>query len=399
MPEFHSHIIDLRSNGSTPTIGVGAYSEGISDDLNKAIWSAMGQDVAVTWTSVLADYARTFFPKVAASTMETLLRGLENNFRGPIEHNLSIQKILELALNILKMPDAIKNNWRLQMYVYRAVYDGFIQVRYMKESSWYRKALYTLAQAETEGASKSLESALELLARQYEDSSLEKHITDLANLMNLTVGAEVIQNQDTQLNLKSLHASITDKEFVAKVLNNISSLSSEEQQLRSIAEFLNSQRCPASCFCDNLGSTLPVDRPHLDLGQGVESDPSNYFTPLVTGTTAYHSVSKNWSRSTVIFYDNWLKLHYQNLSASVQYQFEAVVVPTSSNPAISLMADDLTLLSAFQATDPPSKVVVKIPRNCTSDAALTLACHLTDVGGGNNGRGCSLSVTRLSPIP
>ena len=43
-----SSIVRLRGNGSTPTVGVGAYSEGLGDDLNKAIWSAIAEDPSLT---------------------------------------------------------------------------------------------------------------------------------------------------------------------------------------------------------------------------------------------------------------------------------------------------------------------------------------------------------------
>ena len=38
LPSWCEHIIRLRGNGSTPTAGVGAYSEGLGDDLNK-VWN------------------------------------------------------------------------------------------------------------------------------------------------------------------------------------------------------------------------------------------------------------------------------------------------------------------------------------------------------------------------
>ena len=42
-------------NGA-PFLGVGAYSEGLNDDLNKAIWSAIAQHPASTVEDVVAQY-------------------------------------------------------------------------------------------------------------------------------------------------------------------------------------------------------------------------------------------------------------------------------------------------------------------------------------------------------
>lgn len=52
LPQWSSRILSLRGNGSTPTVGVGAYSEGLGDDLNKAIWSAKVSLFDITSTEI-----------------------------------------------------------------------------------------------------------------------------------------------------------------------------------------------------------------------------------------------------------------------------------------------------------------------------------------------------------
>ena len=39
LPTLSAQIIRLRSNGSSPTVGAGVYTEGLGDDLNKAVWA------------------------------------------------------------------------------------------------------------------------------------------------------------------------------------------------------------------------------------------------------------------------------------------------------------------------------------------------------------------------
>ena len=116
LPEWSAQILRLRANGSTPTIGVGAYSEGVfgcmhafyrqcmgmrvaaichcalvtrtagvvhffctglGDDLNKIIWSSMAADPALSFRDVTAQYARYFFGAAHEALWVEALIGLE----------------------------------------------------------------------------------------------------------------------------------------------------------------------------------------------------------------------------------------------------------------------------------------------------------------------------------
>jgi hypothetical protein len=54
-------IIRLRNNGSTPTVGYSAYSEGLNDDFNKNLWSALTMEPKSSAENLTRQYARTFF--------------------------------------------------------------------------------------------------------------------------------------------------------------------------------------------------------------------------------------------------------------------------------------------------------------------------------------------------
>lgn len=80
-------LFPARSNGSTPTVGVGAYSEGLNDDLNKAIWSGLALSPDLSVAELVAQYARYHFGAEAEAGMVAALFGLEQNWLGDIQTN------------------------------------------------------------------------------------------------------------------------------------------------------------------------------------------------------------------------------------------------------------------------------------------------------------------------
>jgi len=60
-PKRFEQIIRLRANGSYPTAGYIAYSEGLNDDFNKCLWSALTMEPSLTAEDLARQYARTFF--------------------------------------------------------------------------------------------------------------------------------------------------------------------------------------------------------------------------------------------------------------------------------------------------------------------------------------------------
>ena len=120
LPSWAAAIVRLRGNGSTPTVGVGAYSEGLGDDLNKAIWSAIAEDPTLTADEVTRQYARYFFGTAHEDTWHAALRGLESNWEGtPDNANAVIPATLALLEKATAGGNPAPKDWRAQMYLKR----------------------------------------------------------------------------------------------------------------------------------------------------------------------------------------------------------------------------------------------------------------------------------------
>eukprot|EP00911_Craspedida_sp_UC1_P002835 UC1_evm1s2078 len=213
MPQFSAHIVRLRSNGSTPTVGVGAYSEGVHDDLNKCIWSAMAQDNSLSVQDVVAQYARYHFGK-HAEQMKVALLSLEQNWvgaNGDLAANTGVLSTLSLLQQVEAAVSAreMEENWRLQTALYRGYYDAVVQARLRVDRSAAQAARAALADAPRAGSQKAIAAALNALKPNAtrDDPIVAAWVARalaLASALNSSVGAEVLQSQAVSLNVAGL---------------------------------------------------------------------------------------------------------------------------------------------------------------------------------------------------
>ncbi len=71
-----------------------SYSDGIHDDVNKTIWSALSWDPAQTVTDILIDYSRVYFdPRVSDQSADGIF-ALEKNWHGPLLTNGAVEGTL-----------------------------------------------------------------------------------------------------------------------------------------------------------------------------------------------------------------------------------------------------------------------------------------------------------------
>jgi hypothetical protein len=307
MPLFSERIVRLRGNGSTPSHGVGAYSEGVADDLNKAIWSGIAADPRQTAAGIVEKYAQYHFSAAAAPAMASALMGLEQNWVGDISTNQHIESTLLLlqAVERLTPPDEMLTNWRLQMYLYRGYYDAFVQARFRHEQQCEQAAVHALVAATaTADPAPGIKSALvhvccvnlvpgcptnhtgavpncELPPAQ---RAWRVRVVELHAMLNASVGTEVVQRQTKDLNLvANPHANIdnplNDAAHLALTLATILQLKSAAAQVSAIQGLLNRTDPGPGGFYEDFGGG-GSSASHLIAGPGPQEDPAYYFSPL-----------------------------------------------------------------------------------------------------------------------
>ncbi len=151
------------------TDGFVTYSDGINDDVNKAVWSMLGWDSRQDVRDMLIQYSRFHFGANVAEEMADGLLGLENNWCGSLAQNASVDGVLTLWQRLEKSHPKLLKNWRFQQHLMRAYYDAYTRHRLIYESQLEREAMQILEQASELGANTST-----LLAEKMLNQAVEK---------------------------------------------------------------------------------------------------------------------------------------------------------------------------------------------------------------------------------
>jgi len=129
-PNYRPHDIAAIHHETSPySIGSSTYSEGVHDDLNKAVWSSLDWNPRTNAEDVVADYCRWFFGEANARRMARAIYGLERNWEIPILGNKNVEETLELLEEVAETDPSVKSNWRYQMALLRAMVDRYLQIK------------------------------------------------------------------------------------------------------------------------------------------------------------------------------------------------------------------------------------------------------------------------------
>ncbi len=130
----------IHSETKGYTVGSVSYSEGVNDDINKAVWSALEFDSSTPLREILEDYSRLFFPGTDYEKAADGIFGLEKNWEGAPEENPSIENTLKLWEELGEENPSLHGNWRYIQCLFRAQCDAFIRRKVMHEKELIRKA-------------------------------------------------------------------------------------------------------------------------------------------------------------------------------------------------------------------------------------------------------------------
>ncbi len=212
-------------------VGSVSYSEGVSDDINKIVWSDMDFFPDVSLRETLCDYSRAFFPGIPAQIVADGILGLELNWEGDPVENPNIESTLELWLSLAgSYPDLLKN-WRFVQCLFRAKCDALIRRRRIFELS-------LIEQAKIELLNGSIDYALLILKTDYpndcrklrEDISL--HADELFSMIGLQLDVEhyCANSWERGATLETIDLPITDRAWLLNKLEYALSLEKTEQK-------------------------------------------------------------------------------------------------------------------------------------------------------------------------
>jgi hypothetical protein len=262
------------------TDGFLTYSDGIHDDVNKAIWSARGWDPQVDVRDVLKDYARVFFRPDLAEPVADGILALEKNWEGSLSENSAVEATLSHWQALEAKASQLKDNWRWQLCLLRSNYDAYVRQRLLHETQLEKEANASLARVRDIGADKAMNAARQILQRATTEPAapeLRRRIVELCDALFKSIGL--------QTSVKKYQASGAERgailDYVDYPLNNrwwledefvkVRAMGSEQAKFKRLEEIRTWEDPGPGGFYDNVGNV--AKSPHVVRGEGWATDP------------------------------------------------------------------------------------------------------------------------------
>lgn len=379
------------------------YSEGVNDDVNKIIWSALGWNPDAEVTEILRDYGRYFIGAGHADDFAQALLGLEKNWRGALISNQGVYTHHAIFQEIERnAPPRVKLNWRFQMALYRSYYDAYTRSRLIYESHLEDLALGTLRRARELGAGEAMKTARQILAR----ASSERVSQDWRQRI-FELAEALFQSIRMQLSVDKYHAIATIRganlDLVDSPLNNrfwledqfarIEKIEGEEARIREILSLTDWENPGPGGFYDDLGN--PENQSHVVASHNYAKDPNSFHSPFA-GLPGGYSLEMerivkwrtSWKTYMQTIYGLPLEMRYENLDPDARYQVKVTYI---EDEKIRLTAGNGLLVHDYllPAVN-PAPVVFDVPAEAVRNGSLSLRWNI-DPNGMGPGRGCSVA--------
>ncbi len=387
------------------TVGFITYSEGCNDDVNKAVWSALGVDPDADPTEVLRQYGRYFLGDRYAEPLAQTLLGLERNWSGPLLTNGSVETTLS-ALQALEREAAPADrlNWRFQQALYRGYYDAYVRDRLVQESALQEQAIEALRAAPRVGAEPAMRRASALLERALTEPaglSRRARVFELGEAlyqsvrMQLSVARHQAIAAERGANLDTIDTPLNDRLWINAYFDNeVRTLPDGPARLEALDRLVNRRAVRPGGFYDDPGD--PANSPHLVRSPSYSADPLFVEAPF-QGFALRPDLPVAWRQYAQTFYDAPLSFRYEGLDPTTRYRVRVVYSGDSPKSQMRLSADGREVHPLIDKPDPVAPVAFDVPPEATADGRVTLTWSGTP-GRGGNGRGCQVAEVWLEPI-
>lgn len=384
--------------------GFVSYSEGVNDDVNKCLWSRWGWNSSIAPQEILEDYAHFFIGPEWTRPFADAVTHLELNWRGPLLSNAHVEPTLSELQRIEQSPHAPRANWRLEMALYRAYYDAFLQRRLRIETGQQQQAIETLRKAPMLGAEESIRRAESALAQEATDTTAELHrrvfalAGDLFHHIGLQLSVKLYgaSNWERGANLDRIDLPLNDRVWLNQQFAQIRTLPAD-RQAAALLDLADRDRAPSGGFYDDLGN--PQREPHLVRGPGFAADPELYQSAI--DGVADQTPADGWTWADLTYaetlYETPLHLHYDQLDPAMIYRLRVVYAGEGYALPLSLVANGTMQIHApLLRKSNPQTMEFDLPREATSGGTLDLE-WARPAGLGGSGRGRQAAQVWLLP--
>jgi hypothetical protein len=380
--------------GRADTIGFITYSEGCHDDVNKAVWSALGWDDRADVKDVLRQYGRYFIGPALGDRFADGLFALEKNWQGALLENAVPEETLKhfQAMERDAGPRE-KLNWRFQQALYRAYYDAYVRARLKHETAALDAAVARLRKAKAAGTHQAIADAEAIFDR----AARERVAPDLRARLDVLAEA-LFQSIRAQLSVAKYHGMsgrgntldtadvpLTDAAWLRAEMAAAKKLPDEAARVARIEAVVNRTDPGPGGFYDDFGD--PKRQPHLVRGPGWEQDPGFDLSPQCAFSGRTRSSPRAWWHFAETHYEVPLRAKYDGLDPSAPYRVR-VVYGGQEGRKVRLTAGDGQKVHDW-LSKPFEPVEFDIPAAATAGGKLELI-WTPEPGAGGPGRGCQV---------
>lgn len=259
-PEFFARIV----HDTAPyTDGFISYSDGVHDDVNKVVWSALEWDPTADVSEIIVEYARLFFGPDAARDAASGILALERNWFGSLATNGGVDATFALWRNLDQRFASLRGNWRWQMCLLRAVYDLYVRRRLAYERGLEEAADAALLDAKTEGAERATARALAILKRAETEpvaQDLAAEIEQLCESLYHTIGLQTSVTKYHACGLERgcvldfLHYPLNNRWWLEDELAAAAKLPTEAERVARLEQLATWERPGPGSFYDDIGN-------------------------------------------------------------------------------------------------------------------------------------------------
>lgn len=399
-------------------IGFLTYSEGVNDDYNKFLWSALGWDSDASVLDITREFSRFFIGWKYTDDFAQGLLALEQNWVGPVLTNSGIDITFQQFRRMeSEASPQVKQNWRFQQALYRAYYDSYVRDRLLYETALEAQALDELRKARRIGSMLAIEQAhkrLDLALTSPVSGDKRQRIFELAEATFQSIHAQLSVEKYQALalgrgaNLDGVDVPLNNRTWLVRRFAEIVKIADERKRLAELDSIVNWTDPGPGGFYDSLGDLSR--RTHLVRDTTYESDPMFMRSPLlgfgikgmgsVTGQDqSFLENPRSWQAHTEALYDTPVRLYYPNLDPAAKYRVRVVYAGDTTRPRLRMVAgDNIEVHDWLSRPVPFHPLEFDIPSAATAKGELHLSIS-REPGLGGAGRGSQVAEIWLMKAP
>ena len=390
------------------TMGFLAYSEGVNDDVNKIVWSALAWDPEMPVKEILRDYSRCFLDDSVAVGFANGLQRLEANWQGPlIDHPGVAATLAHFQKLEQEAPPRVRRNWRFQQALYRAAYDACVQTRLRHETAITSAARDVLERGSrttprplASDVLRQATAALQGIGAQPVARELRRRIFESGDALYRTIRMQMsvkqyhAENEERGATRDTLDTPLTDAPWLLAEFQRIASLPGDPAQWQAIEQLLHRADAGPGGYYDDLGS--PAHQPHLVRGED-KGDFEFRHTALCAFAFPDEQPARAplaWKRWASSMYGAPLEMRYRGLDDGARYRLRVVY---AGDPRIrmSLEAGGMVIHPPLERPHPQQTQEFAVPDGAVRAGELLLIWR-AEAGRGGAERGCQVAEVLLT---